>query len=128
MESEILTTCSVPIYLEHRRNLQLLQSLPPETIDWSMLCPGNMVPEHSDVTVPTRPLKAKLIANATTPPAWKDSWMKYTPLIGKSLLSATNAMRYETTLEQAADFIASDLEQLESEWSEKTVGIIDPSK
>lgn len=54
--------------------------------------------------------------------------MEYIPFIGKTLVSAMNAMRYETTLEQNADFIATDLESYESRWSEKTVGIIDPSK
>ena len=40
-----------------------------------------------------------------------------------------NAARYETSLEQAADFIANDLESGDkSEYVGKTVGIIDPSK
>lgn len=39
-----------------------------------------------------------------------------------------NARRYETTLEQNADFIASDLESYESRWSGMTVGVIDGSK
>ena len=53
--------------------------------------------------------------------------MKYIPLIGKTLMCAMNASRYTTTLEQAADFIASDLETYESRWSGVTVGIIDAS-
>lgn len=39
-----------------------------------------------------------------------------------------NASRYETTLEQNAEFIASDLESFESPWIQTTVGIIDGSK
>ena len=39
-----------------------------------------------------------------------------------------NAGRYQTELEQAADFIATDLETYESQWIGKTVGIIDASK
>lgn len=93
-----------------------------------MLCPNTMVPESSDITVPTKSPRAKLIANATTPPLWQDSWIKHVPLIGKPILCAKNALRYETTLEQNADFIASDLEHDESQWSGMTVGIIDASK
>ena len=87
-----------------------------------------MTPESSDINVPTKLLHGKLIANAATPPSWQDSWIKYIPLIGKTLLGAMNASRYETTLEQNAEFIASDLESYESRWSGMTVGVIDGSK
>ncbi len=87
-----------------------------------------MTPESSDINVPTKTLRGKLIANAATPPSWQDSWIKSMPLIGKTLLCAMNARRYETTLEQNAEFIASDLESYESRWSGMTVGVIDGSK
>jgi hypothetical protein len=124
----MLTTFSIPIYLEHGKNVQLLKSLPPNTVDWSMLCPSTMTPESSDITVPMTTSHGKLIANAHTPPLWQNSWVEHVPLIGKIILSGMNAGRYETTLEQNADFIASDLESYESRWSETTVGIIDGSK
>jgi len=126
--SESLISNYLPIFLEHRKNYHLLKSLPPNTVDWSMLCPATMTPESSDFSVPTKTSYTKLIANAPTPPLWKDSWIKYFPLIGTTLLCAINASRYETTLEQNAEFIASDLESYESRWSETTVGIIDGSK
>jgi len=87
-----------------------------------------MTPESSDINVPTKTLRGKLIANAATPPSWQDSWIKYIPLIGKTLSCAMNARRYETTLEQNAEFIANDLESYESRWSGMTVGVIDGSK
>ena len=93
-----------------------------------MLCPSTMTPEFSDINVPTKTPHAKLIANATNLPEWRDSWLKYTPLIGKTLVCAMNAPRYETTLEQNAEFIASDLESYESRWSGMRVGVIDGSK
>lgn len=93
-----------------------------------MLCPSNMSPESSEITVPMRLQHGKLVASAGTPPKWHDSWIRHIPLIGKIYLCATNAARYDTTLEQATDFIASDLESLESQWIGTTVGIIDPSK
>ena len=120
--------CSVPIYLEHRQNLHLLKSLPPDTVDWSMLCPSTLTPESSDLNVPTKASQKKLIANAVTPPLWQDSWIKFIPLIGKTLVAAMNAGRYETTLEQIAEFIANDLESHESRWIGTTVGVIDGSR
>ncbi|KAG9778902.1 hypothetical protein ABEF93_002228 [Exophiala dermatitidis] len=126
--SETMLSNYVPIYLEHRQNFRLLKSLPPNSIDWSMLCPSTMVPESSDITVPTRLSRGKAVANAMTPPNWKRSWLGYIPLIGKPLVCAMNAPRYETTLEQNADLIAADLETYESPYSGKTVGIIDGSK
>lgn len=124
----ILINYSIPVFLEHRQNFGLLKSLPPDAVDWSMLCPAFMVPESSDFSVPTKPLHGRLIANAWNLPLWKDSWVKHIPLIGRSILCAMNAPRYETSLEQNAELIASDLETYESQWSEKTVGIIDGSK
>ncbi|KAI9666090.1 MAG: hypothetical protein M1821_004025 [Bathelium mastoideum] len=118
----------IPIYLEHRQNLHLLKSLPPNTLDWSLLCPSTLTPESSDLNVPTKVSQRKLIADAAIPPLWQDSWMKSIPLIGKTLVAGMNASRYETTLEQNADFIASDLESRESRWIGTTVGVIDPSK
>ncbi len=56
-------------------------------------------PRVSDINVPTTTSRGRLIANATTPPLWQDSWIKYIPLIGKTLLSSMNAGRYVTTLE-----------------------------
>jgi hypothetical protein len=128
MDPGILMNCSIPIYLEHRRNFQLLKSLPPNTVDWSMLCPSTMTPESSNINVPTKIVPGKLIANATTLPLWQDSWIKHIPLVGKTLLCAMNAPRYETTLEQNADFIASDLESYNSQWSGMTVGTINGTK
>lgn len=126
---------SIPIYLEHRQNLQLLKSLPPDTLDWSLLCPSVMTPEFAEIKVPATTATsaatsshARLLANAASPPAWRDSWVKHIPLIGKFVLCTINAARYETTLEQNADFIAADLESYESRWSGTTVGVIDPSK
>ncbi|KAH8695786.1 hypothetical protein GQ44DRAFT_719278 [Phaeosphaeriaceae sp. PMI808] len=123
--TESMISDFIPIYLEHRQNLGLLKSLPPNAINWSMLCPNTMVAESDDIVVPTQTELPKLTANATTPPLWQDSWTRHVPWIGKRVVSAVNATRYKTTLEQNADFIASDLENGESQWSGVAVGVID---
>jgi hypothetical protein len=93
-----------------------------------MLCPGTMVPESSDFSVPTKTPQGKLLANAGSPPSWQNLWVEYIPVIGRTLACAMNFGRYDTTLEQNAEFIASDLESGESRWSGRTVGVIDGSK
>jgi hypothetical protein len=93
-----------------------------------MLCPNTMVPESTEINVPAKSSRGALVASAGTPPSWQDSWIKHIPLIGRTLLCAMNAPRYETSLEQNAEFIASDLETYESRWSGTTVGIFDGSK
>jgi hypothetical protein len=124
----VLRPYSIPIFLEHRQNMKLLRTLPPDALDWSMLCPATMVPESSDVNVPADSSGRGLVAKSGTLPLWQDSWMKYIPLIGRTLVCAMNFSRYETTLEQNADFIAGDLGKSDSQWSGATVGVIDGSK
>lgn len=90
-----------------------------------MLCPQTMTPESTDLSVPTTSQKARLVVKATSPPLWKESWIRSIPMIGTFLTIVLNASRYETTLEQNAEFIAGDLEERESQWVGKAVGVID---
>jgi hypothetical protein len=98
-------------------------------VDWSILCPSTLTEESSDFSVPTKASsESKLIANAETPPLWKESWLRWIPLLGKPLVAAVNASRYVVTLEQTADFIATDLASDGSRWIGMTVGVIDGLK
>ncbi|KAH3963997.1 hypothetical protein HBH70_230070 [Parastagonospora nodorum] len=123
--TKIMMSSYVPIFLEHRENYNLLRSLPSDSIEWSMFCPNTMVPESAS---PTTTVQSKLVASADVPPLWKDSWIKHIPLIGRTLVCAINAMRYRTTLEQSAEFIAADLESHESPWVGRRVGTIKRSR
>lgn len=117
------------MFLTHRQNIALLDSLPPNSINWSMFCPAVMIPESSEVTVPTKASPhGRLVANEGTPALWQDSWLRYIPLIGRALSISAGFGRYTTTLEQCTDFIAEDLESADSKWIGARVGIIDGSK
>ncbi|KAI4726091.1 NAD(P)-binding protein [Aureobasidium sp. EXF-10728] len=122
--TETMLSNYVPIFLEHRQNIKLLKALPPNSVDWSLLCPSTMSAESLEVSVPAKSTHNRLTAKATSPPLWKDSWLKHIPFLGKVLLAAMNAPRYETTLEQNADFIASDLKDRGSRWIGVPVGVI----
>jgi hypothetical protein len=54
--------------------------------------------------------------------------MRHIPFIGKTIVSGMNASRYKTTLEQNAEFIASDIGGAESEWRGQAVGVITKSR
>ena len=125
----MLTACSLPLFLAHGENLDYLQSLPPNALEWSMLCPAVMTPTSSSLEVPSTPMQNKLVANGGSPPLWQHSWMEYIPLIGGTIAGGMNASRYDLTLEEAANFIVSDLDDRhESRWIGTTVGIIHGSK
>jgi hypothetical protein len=72
-----------------------------------------MVPESSNLSVPMELSHGRVLASASNPPSFQESWLSYIPLIG------LHASRYETTLQQNADCIASELETEESQWSGK---------
>ncbi|GAM91541.1 hypothetical protein ANO11243_095930 [Dothideomycetidae sp. 11243] len=114
----------VPIYLAHREDYHYVSSLPAGAIDWSILCPSVMTPESTDFSVPTKPLSRKLIGNADTPPLWQKPWAASIPLLGSVMAIGTNASRYNTTLEQNADFIARDIASGDRQYIGKRVGTI----
>ena len=87
-----------------------------------------MVPEYSEVQLPGTVPKGTLEAKSGSPPQWNDSWMRHVPFIGKTIVSGMNVSRYKTTLEQNAEFIASDLGNQQSEWKGQAVGVITRSK
>jgi len=93
-----------------------------------MLCPNWMVPENPEVALPGFVPSEGLVASAGSPPRWRDSWLRHVPLIGRTLVSAINAGRYQTTLEQNAEFIAGDLEDGDGEWVGRAVGVIGAGK
>lgn len=89
-----------------------------------MLCPATMKPESPHLSIPSKPSSGPLVGSAGTPPRWQHSWVRHVPLVGKTFEAAMNAGRYETTLEQNAEFLARDLEEAESLWVGTAVGVI----
>lgn len=91
-----------------------------------MLCPSTLNPASPTLSLTATP--KPLLATAHEPPNFQDSWLRHIPWIGKAVTTARNASRYVATLEQAAEFIAADLEARESRWIGVAVGVIDPEK
>ena len=113
------------VFHEHGPNFKVLQEVPQETLRWSMLCPSQMIPASSDFGVPTATARARLVAQANTPPGWTDRWVKHLPLLGTLLQIAMGAGSYRTSLEDNAEFIANDLALRSDEWLGQKVGVIE---
>lgn len=70
----------------------------------------------------------RLLAAADTPPDWQHTFLEKIPLLGPLAGIFRNAPRYGTTLEDCADFIASDLKTPDSIYVGHRVGIIEQTK
>ena len=87
-----------------------------------------MTPISSTIAVPDGSRENPLVASADVPPGWQDSYFKKVPFLGTLMGILGNASKYNIKLEDCADFIASDLETLESEFRGHRVGLIEPAK
>ena len=56
-------------------------------------------------------------------PDWKNSWVQHIPLIGGFLNLMLGYPGYIVKLEEAADFVAEDLEAEDSRWEGLKVGM-----
>ena len=75
------------------------------------------------------PRPHELSAAANVPPGWQKTFWTKVPLIGIFMDIVWNAMRYGTTLEDCADFIAEDLEKGgQSEVVGCRVGVVERAK
>jgi putative NADH-flavin reductase len=115
----------MPMFPEHRENLNLIRKQDARNIAWSLFCANQMSAKHNEVRIPAPDdcSASNLIASADTPPGWKTT-LKWVPLVGGYLNVFGLAGGYATSLEDPVDFIAADLEKgLESEYVGKRVGL-----
>ena len=85
-----------------------------------------MVPINETIAVPDGSRRNPLVASVDVPPGWQDSYFKSVPFLGQFLSILGNAFRYNTKLEDCADFIAKDLEKQDSEFRGHRVGVFEP--
>lgn len=115
----------MPMFPEHKENLELIQKQQAENIAWSLFCANQMSPKHKEVRIPAPDdcSATNVIASADSPPEWRNT-LKWVPLIGPYLNIFGLASGYATSLEDPMDFIATDLEKgLQSEFIGKRVGL-----
>ena len=125
---EVLMYASFPMFTEHGNTFDLVSSLPSDKVQWSMFCPSVMLPASTDIQPLSQPRGNLLLAKADVPAGLQNLYIDWIPFLGPLMTIMGNAWRYNTTLEDCADFIAGDLTKLNSEFIGHRVGVIDGGK
>ncbi|KAL8850867.1 MAG: hypothetical protein Q9221_004180 [Calogaya cf. arnoldii] len=118
------TKLSFPLFKEHGQTLDCISSKPKDHMIWSLLAPSAMIPASKEITLLDALRGNPLLARNDMPADWSPSFLSGVPYIGMLADIMKNMMRYNTSLEDCADFIASDLTKGESEHEGHKVGII----
>lgn len=116
------------MFTEHALTYALLSTKPAENLEWSMLCPSVMEAAEPSAALLAAPRGNSLSAAADMPPNWQDSYFGFIPFLGPMICTMGNFMRYNTKLEDCADFIAADLETGDRKFVGHRVGVIETGK
>ncbi|KAL8828834.1 MAG: hypothetical protein Q9170_006430 [Blastenia crenularia] len=117
-----------PIFWEHRLTYDCLLSKPIENLPWSQFAPSQMVPASQEITLLEAPRGNPLVAKNDSPPEWILTYLSSIPYLGVFFDALRNGMRYNTTLEDCADWLAADLSKEKSEHVGHRVGVIEGKK
>ncbi|KAL9584722.1 MAG: hypothetical protein Q9203_004555 [Teloschistes exilis] len=114
-----------PIFAEHGLTYSLLLSQPSEHLQWSLLAPSQMVPASKEITLLSAPRGHGLVSANDTMPNYMNTFLSGLPFgIGIASDILVNALRYNTSLEDCADYMAADLAKDRSEHVGHRVGVI----
>ena len=120
---------------QHAATRSVVESYPLASIRWSLLCVAMMHPANPTQglfePLPSPPPPHNLILQATSPPAWKDTWVSRIPLLGKYIdLWGVILSDYGTKYEDVADFVAGSFEEEGEgeEWIGMRIGMKDKEK
>ncbi|KAL8801565.1 MAG: hypothetical protein Q9182_004351 [Xanthomendoza sp. 2 TL-2023] len=118
---------SFPLFKEHGLTFDCLANK-SEHLQWSLLAPSAMTPASKEITLLETPRGNPLAAQNDTMAEFSPSFMTSVPFIGPYADVVKSMTRYNTRLEDCADFIAADLAKGDSEHVGHRVGIIESSK
>ncbi|MCJ1475234.1 hypothetical protein MMC13_003896 [Lambiella insularis] len=99
----------VPLFSEHSLTFDCLTSKPQEHLEWSLFSPAYMRPASQTITLLEAPRGNSFSTAVDVPPGWQPSYFARIPLLGTFLTVVGNVLRYNTDLEDCADFLAADL-------------------
>ncbi|KAI4199758.1 MAG: hypothetical protein LQ350_004385 [Teloschistes chrysophthalmus] len=120
---------SFPVFAEHGLTYSLLLSQPSQHLQWSLLAPSQMVPASKEITLLSAPRGHGLVSANDTMPNYMTTFLSGLPFgIGIASDMVVNALRYNTTLEDCADYMAADLAKGQSEHVGHRVGVIASGK
>lgn len=87
-----------------------------------------MLPGSETITQLEAPRGNSLVASVDVPPQWQPSSFARVPFFGTLFSIFGNAMRYNTKLEDCADFLAADLASSDRSYVGHRVGVINSGK
>lgn len=87
-----------------------------------------MVPASKTIESLDSPQGNALVAAKDKPAGFRDFYISWIPFLGPLITTVGNAGRYNTTLEDCADFIAADLKSGENTYVGHRVGVYDAGK
>ncbi|KAL8772395.1 MAG: hypothetical protein Q9209_002346 [Squamulea sp. 1 TL-2023] len=117
-----------PLFKEHSLTLDCISSKPKQNLQWSMLAPSAMLPASKEITLLETPRGNPLVAQNDTVADFSPSFLTSVPYIGVYADIIKSMLRYNTTLEDCADFLAADLAKGKSEHVGHKVGVIVSNK
>ncbi|KAL8997692.1 MAG: hypothetical protein Q9169_003099 [Polycauliona sp. 2 TL-2023] len=113
-----------PVFPEHGLTHECLSQKPASNLQWSLLAPSAMTPANKEIRLLETPRGNPLAARNDTMADWRPTFLSGIPFLGMCADIAVNMLRYNTTLEDCADFMAADLTKEQSEHVGHRVGII----
>lgn len=112
---------------QHSATRDVVEAIPVTELRWTLLAISRMHPTNPKQGLfesLQEPCSHNLVAGATAPPEWEDTWVGKIPWIGPYLSwPYMLAFVYDTKLEAVADFLAEDLEKGDGKWVGKKVAV-----
>ena len=113
----------------HRGTERVLAKVETGRLEWSLLCVALMKPRSQTVDLLVGPQRHGLVVGVGKPPEWRDSWVRWVPVVGVYLNLLPVILSYGTMLEDVADLLAEDFDRgEESEFVGQLVGFKDIGK
>ena len=86
-----------------------------------------MVPENKTINLLDAPHGNQLVASADMPTGFQKSYLHGIPYLGPFISLLGNFLKYTTTLEDCADWIAADVEKKDTKFVGHRVSVINAS-
>ena len=101
-----------PLFTEHALTWQLLRAVPGDAgVLWSMFCPSAMSAREKVIGEELPEKGNRLVAEKDVPADFRGWGLDWIPFLGPLVTVLGNAARYNTSLEDCADWIAEELER-----------------
>lgn len=108
---------------------KVMLSLDRSEIEWSLLCVAFMKPKSDTIDLLPGPQHHGLAVGVRELPAYRDSWLRWIPVVGVYLNTVPVILSYTTVLDDVADLLAEDFEKgSKSAYIGQLVGMKDVGK